>query len=128
MTIDEGRSGGTRAAWDAPGATSPHPLEALYAARLAFRLGDRRLVDAWLARALALASAEGPEEAAMVHLAAANLDRSAGRFSGCLRHVERAFGAAGDHDQAVMLYHCALSIQERAFGPESARARGASDA
>jgi len=108
VTIDEGRKGGARAAWDALRSHDPAAArdskQALEATRLAFRLGDRRLVDAWLTRALTLASAEGPGEAAKVHLGAANLDRSAGRFAGCLRHLERALSLAPD----------AVEIRERA--------------
>ncbi|MDI1450539.1 tetratricopeptide repeat protein [Polyangium sp. 6x1] len=100
MTIDEGRKGGTRAAWEALGRHDPASArdvnQALEAARLAFRLGDRRLVDAWITQALALATAEGPREAAKIHLAAASLDRSAGRFSGCQKHVELLRALAPD--------------------------------
>ncbi|MDC0748572.1 hypothetical protein [Polyangium mundeleinium] len=113
MTIDEGRKGGIRAAWEVLGRHDPASArdvnQALEATRLAFRLGDRRLVDAWLTQALALAAAEGPRETAKVHLAAASLDQSAGRFSGCQRHVELALALAPDdavlRKRAVDLLH-----------------------
>ncbi|MDI1481977.1 tetratricopeptide repeat protein [Polyangium sp. y55x31] len=113
MTIDEGRQAGTRAAWETLGRHDPASArdvnQALEAARLAFRLGDRRLVDAWITQALALAAAEGPRAAAKVHLAAASFDRSAGRFLGCQRHVERALALAPDEpalrERADVLLH-----------------------
>ncbi|MDI3289482.1 hypothetical protein [Polyangium sp. 15x6] len=123
MTIDEGRKGGTRAAWDALGrhdpASSRDVNQALKAARLAFRLGDLRLGDAWITQALALAAAESPRAAAKVHMAAASFDRSAGRFSGCKRHVELALALVPDEpalrERAAILLH--------AFGAENDTAR-----
>ncbi|MRG92748.1 tetratricopeptide repeat protein [Polyangium spumosum] len=94
MTTFEGRKGAWEALRRHDPAKARDATQALDAARLAFRLGDRRLVDAWIGRALALASAEGPAHAAKVHLAAASLDQRAGRFSGCLRHLERALALA----------------------------------
>ncbi|HVK65672.1 MAG TPA: hypothetical protein VM694_14410, partial [Polyangium sp.] len=113
MTIDEGRKGGIRAAWEVLGRQDPTSArdvnQALEAARLAFRLGDRRLVDAWITQALALASAEGPRETAKVHLVAASVDRSAGRFSGCQKHVEHVLALAPDdaglRERAADLLH-----------------------
>ncbi|MDC3953693.1 tetratricopeptide repeat protein [Polyangium jinanense] len=127
MTIDEGRKGGARAAWEALGRHAPASArdvnQALEAARLAFRLGDLRLFDAWITQALALATAEGPRAAAKVHLAAASFERSAGRFLGCKRHVERVIALAPDEpalrERAGVLLHAFGAPNETSFSETS---------
>ncbi len=104
------RKAGPREAWEALRQHDPASVRdlqvALDATRLAFRLGDRSLVDAWITRALSLASAAGPTQTAEIHMAAASLDQIAGRFEGCRRHVDLALRLAPD----------APTLRERAAG------------